>query len=142
MACNCSGTPVVGSGFNGQFTAYPPQTLQAVNPLTTSFSTSYQPQTPTLGASADFCTAQALGLQAVSPLSAAEQSYTYNPQLTGSIPGTTNVNLTTAPYVNSSTYAPSISTAVRSPTESGLFVSYFVRPTSPYVNTCPPASGQ
>ena len=81
-------------------------------------------------------------LNAVSQLSTAEQSYTYNPQVTAPIPGTTAVNLASTPYVNNSTYSQPIPVRVQPPMENGLFTSYFVTSTSPYVNTCPSQIGQ
>jgi hypothetical protein len=62
-------------------------------------------------------------------MSTAEQSYTYNPQVT-SVPGIQPVNLS----VRSMNYVPSFTVPVLS-SQTG-FVNYNVRSTPTYVNTC------
>jgi hypothetical protein len=67
-----------------------------------------------------------------STLNSVEQSYTLNPQIT-SIPGTNPVTLSNAPFISRSNYVPSFT--VSTPDTEG-FVTYYVRPTSTYYNTC------
>lgn len=122
MACNCNGSANFTSQVNRQQTAYP---LSIYEPTLTSVSAATAVNT----ACNPFLTAS------FPQVSAAEQVYTFNPEVTAPIPGSVPVELATVPSVNFITRVPSVSVPFRNTSESG-FVSYFVRPTSVYVNTC------
>lgn len=120
---NLTSTPVVN-----------PLTLTSAgyNPLTLTSSPVVNPSTFTSVNSNAAC--NPLTSAMYTPLTAQEQSYTYNPQITSASLGSTPVSLSSSQFITTSNYIPSVSVPV--PEFASRFVNYQVIPTSSYVNTC------